>query len=74
MAETLQDLGYVIDVSLFTVGDILDLSDESVPINKRIETLQRGIVKGDLRALPIAKLPDLIAAITEEMGKEANPT
>jgi|GEM_PF-5174879 len=70
----LKEMGFVVDVSKYTVGDILDLSDETLPIAKRLEVLQHGIVSGDLRSLPISKLPEFIQAISVAMSAEANPT
>ena len=74
MAEDLQSMGFVVDVSKYTVGDILDLTDSSIPINQRLIVLQRGIVQGDLRSLPLHKLPEFIEAISAELGKASNPT
>jgi hypothetical protein len=74
MAEDLKSMGYVVDVSKFTVGDILDLTDGEIPINRRLMVLQKGIVEGDLRMLPLNKLPEFIEAISTELGKQANPT
>jgi len=74
MAEDLKSMGFVVDVSKFTVGDILDLTDGEMPMNKRLLVLQKGIMQGDLRALPISELPKFIEAISAELGKQANPT
>jgi len=70
----LKEMGFVVDVSKYTVGDILDLSDDALPIAKRLEVLQHGLVSGDLRSLPISKLPEFIQAISAAMSAEANPT
>lgn len=72
--DKLKDMGFVVDVSLYTVGDILDLSNEKLPITDRLAVLQRGIVQGDLRSLSISRLPEFIAAISEALSTEANPT
>lgn len=69
----LKELGFVVDVSLYTVGDILDLADEELPIARRLKTLQHGIVEGDLRSLPVGKLNDFVKAISDAMSAEANP-
>ena len=70
----LKGLGFVVDVSVYTVGDIMDLSNEELPIADRLEILQHGIVEGDLCGLPISKLPEFIQAISEALSAEANPT
>lgn len=70
----LKGLGFVVDVSLYTVGDVMDLSNEKLPIADRLEILQHGIVEGDLRSLPMNKLPEFIQAISEALSAEANPT
>ena len=70
----LKGLGFVVDVSVYTVGDIMDLSNEELPIADRLEILQHGIVEGDLRGLPISKLPEFIQAISEALSAEANFT
>jgi len=63
-----------VDISKFTVGDILDLGDDQLPLKQRIEILQRGLVGGDIRDVPITELPNVIAQISAEMSKAANPT
>lgn len=74
MGDALESLGFVVDASKFTVGDILDLSDEQIPLTKRLEVLNHGIVQGDLRSLPLVRLPELIAILSAELNKQANPT
>lgn len=69
----LKELGFVIDVSLYTVGDILDLADDALPVTDRIRVLSHGIVEGDLRTLPVSKLPEFVKAISDAMGEQANP-
>lgn len=71
--DTLKDLGFVVDISLYTVGDILDLSDDILPIKQRLGILQHGIVEGDLRGLPVSKLNDFVKAISDSMTTQANP-
>lgn len=74
MAEDLQSMGFVVDVSKFTVGDVMDLTDETMGMKERLLILQRGIVQGDLRKLPLSKLQEFIEAISAELGKQSNPT
>lgn len=68
-----EELGFEVDVSLYTVGDILDLADETLPIAQRLAILQHGIVKGNLRELPVSKLGDFVKAVSAAMSAEANP-
>jgi hypothetical protein len=70
----IKELGFVLDVSLYTVGDIIDLADDDLSIAKRIAILDHGIVEGDLRALSVSKLGDFVKAVSDAMGAQANPT
>ena len=74
MAEDLNTLGFEVDVTLFNVGDIMDLTDDAIPLKERLIILQKGITKGNLRLLPLHKLPEFIEAISAELGKQGNPT
>lgn len=74
MANDLEQMGFVIDVTKYTFGDILDLSDESIPITQRLMVLSHGLVKGNIRELPITKLADFVQAINDAVSAQANPT
>lgn len=74
MTTDLKKLGFEVDVSQYTVGDILDLTDETIPVRDRILILQKGITAGDLRALRIVDLPKFTDAISAALTVQANPT
>ena len=65
-----------LDVTKFTVGDILDLSAPDVDISlvDKLRIIDRGVVKGNLRSVPILELPEVIEQITTAIKEQANPT
>lgn len=72
--EPTNPLDIRLDVGKFTVGDIMDLSDESVSMLDRLKIIEKGVVQGDLRAVPINDLPQVVAQITEQLNEDSNPT
>jgi len=80
MAEKVKDtnalmqMGFEVDVSLYTLGDILDLTDDKMPLRDRIGALTKGITKGDIRAVRLKDLPKFAEAISAALNEDANPT
>jgi hypothetical protein len=77
MAEegvTLEQLGFELDLDAYEMGDIFDLSDETLPFKTRYEALGKGITKGDIRKLKVKDLPKFIEAINAALSAETNPT
>ena len=72
--STLEQMGFEIDVSLYTLGDILDLTDDKMPIRDRIGALTKGITKGDVRAVRLSDLPKFAEAISTALNADSNPT
>jgi|WetSurSiteA1Bulk_404760.scaffolds.fasta_scaffold14156_2 hypothetical protein len=77
MAEegvTLEQLGFELDLDLYEMGDIFDLSDESLSFKDRYMALAKGITKGDIRKLKVKDLPKFMEAINEALKSQTNPT
>lgn len=69
-----KSLNLKLDVSVYTVGDILDMADDNIELVEKLRIIEKGIVEGDLRAVPLTQLPQVIEQISMEMNTEANPT
>lgn len=68
------DVPIKLDVSVYTVGDILDFADDSIDIVEKLRIIEKGVVEGDLRGVPLVELPNIISQISMEINAEANPT
>ena len=67
-------MGYEVDIELYTLGDILDLSDDTLPLKDRIMALGKGITKGNIRDLKLVDMPKFVDAISAALAAESNPT
>jgi hypothetical protein len=63
-----------LDVSVYTVGDLLDLDDDGIKLVDKLRIVEKGVVEGSLRAVPLVDLPKIIEQISMEINTEANPT
>ena len=63
-----------LDVSVYTVGDILDMADDSINLIEKLRIIEKGVVEGDLRSVPLVQLPQVIDRISMEVDTKANPT
>jgi len=74
MAE--EQIKIVVNLDALTIGDLEEIDEavrgDDVPIKRMIDILDR-IVDGDIRALPLSSLRDIMAAVRDEMAEASNP-
>jgi hypothetical protein len=68
------ELGIVINVNDITLGDITDLSDETIPFPLRLVILQKMLHEGDARNIRILQLSKVMDLISAKIEKASNPT